>query len=219
VLTVALSGGKPKLISATARSADWSRSGREIAVMAPDGIGIVDVASGSVRHVTDLTGAFLDWSPDDSTFVFVAESSVITVSAVDGSARTLARVSPPAPGDGPSCAGSVGPAKWSPDGLLIAYEARRCVDGRYIVSEIPIVNPEGVWQHQVDNLWWGFAPDYGFSDFVWSPDSRLFAFIDDALLTDNEVYLETAPTYPCNCVYKRLKAGTRGSLSWQRVPK
>jgi hypothetical protein len=187
--------------------------------MGPDGIGIVGVASGQLRHVTDLTGDLLDWSPDDSTFVFMADNSVITVSAIDGSAKTVAHASSPAPGDQASCIEAAGPAKWSPDSRLIAYEERRCVFGQYIVSEIPIVNPDGVWQHQVDNLYWGTFPDYGFSDFVWSPDSRLLAFIDDALLTNGEVYLETAPSSPCNCVYKRLKPGARGAISWQRLPR
>jgi len=195
-----------------------------MAVAGPDGVEIVNVATRSFRPLVDvktMPGTELDWSPDDSTIVTVADNSVISISLADGSVKTLA-ARPPVPspgGETSSCIGSVGPAKWSPDGLLIAYEERRCVDEgnlQYMVSETPIIDANGVFHHQVDNLVWGFTPDFGPADFVWSPDSRLLAFIDDADFTEGTQYLETAMVSPLES-YKRLKAGAWGGPAWQRV--
>ena len=44
---------------------------------------------------------------------------------------------------------------------------------------IPIISADGVWHTELNNLGWGFGHDFGPSDFVWSPDSRLLAFVDD----------------------------------------
>lgn len=222
VWTVRFAGGKPQLASGTAWSADWSRSGRELAVMGADGLGLVSVASGAVRHLSDVSGATgtpLDWSPDNSRLLFVAENGVVIVSIADGSVRTL--VPRAAMAESPPCSGSFGPARWSPDGRWIAYEELRCVSEGvaepFIRSSIPIINANGVFHHEIDNMIWGTTSDFGLTDFVWSPDSRFLAFIDDAELSAGEHYLERASASPSGS-YKRLKAGARGVPSWQRLP-
>jgi hypothetical protein len=88
------------------------------------------------------------------------------------------------------------------------------------VSTIPIISADGVWHTQLDNLVWGFGHDGGPSDFVWSPDSRLLAFVDDDLFVSGETYLETAEISGQNN-YERLRGGLSSppvALAWQRSP-
>ena len=87
------------------------------------------------------------------------------------------------------------------------------------VSTIPIISADGVWHTQLDNLVWGFGHDGGPSDFVWSPDSRLLAFVDDDLFVSGEVFLETADISGND--YERLKGGLPLplALAWQRAPR
>jgi Tol biopolymer transport system component len=218
VWTVSFSGGKPRLASAAAWSSDWSRSGRELAVMEPDGIAVVNVASGETRGVSPLRGqpgAPFDWSPDDSRFVLVTGDGVVTVSVADGSARTLAK----APRRNESCssrsgAGSVRDPRWSPDGRWIAYQSIACVQGAwsYPRSSINIHHADGVFRSSIDNMVWGFTDDFGPHSFVWSPDSRYLAFIDEED-SIGESHLEIADfAVPI----KRLTAGASGTPSWQR---
>ena len=86
----------------------------------------------------------------------------------------------------------------------------------FLRSTIPIIDAEGVWQNQIENLIWGFTDDFGPHSFVWSPDSRFLAFIDDALGSEGEDFLEIAAVSPGGS-YKRLAAGASGTPSWQPI--
>jgi Tol biopolymer transport system component len=186
--------------------------------MEPDGIAIVSIPSGEIRGVSPQRGqpgASLDWSPDDSMFALVTGDGVVTVSAADGSAKTLVRATPRSG----SCSGStLSDARWSPDGRWIAYLETRCVqEGEaFLRSTISIMSAAGVWRNDIDNYIWGHTNDIGPRSFVWSPDSRYIAFIDDALATEGEFFLELATSAPTGS-YKRLKAGAYGVPSWQRL--
>jgi Tol biopolymer transport system component len=213
VWTVVFSGGKPRLASAAAWSSDWSRSGQELAVMGPDGIAVVNVASGETKGVSSFRGqpgTPFDWSPDNSSFVLVTGDGVITVSVVAGSARTVAKTTP-----GESCSDSFLRPKWSPDGRWIAYEEIRCVQevASFRRSEINIHDADGVWRSTIDNTVWGLSDNFGPHSFVWSPNSRYLAFIDEAD-SMGESFLEVADfAVPI----KRLTAGASGTPSWQRL--
>ena len=219
VWTVAFEGGKPRLASAAAWSSDWSRSGRELAVMEPDGMAVVNVASGETKGISPLRGepgAPFDWSPDDSSFVLVTGDGVVTVSVADGSARTLAT----APPRNESCssrsgAGSVRNPRWSPDSRWIAYQRIDCVQGSWAFarSSILIVNPDGVFHSVIDNMAWGISDNFGLHSFVWSPNSRRLTFIDEEDAR-GESYLEVADLA---VPIKRLTAGVSGTPSWQRL--
>ena len=213
VWTVAFSGGKPRLASAAAWSSDWSRSGQELAVMEPDGIAVVNVASGETKGISPFHGqprTPFDWSPDDSSFVLVTGDGVVTVSVVDGSARTLAKATP----GNESCSGSVHSPRWSPDSRWIAYEEIRCVqeERSFLRSSINILNADGVSYSEIDNTVWGHSDDFGPHSFVWSPNSRYLTFIDEED-SIGESFLEVADL---SVPLKRLTAGASGTPSWQR---
>ena len=90
----------------------------------------------------------------------------------------------------------------------------------FLFAAIPIISADGVGHYEINNLQWGWTPDYGTSDFVWSPDSRLLAFLDDALMSDGEVFLETGGISG-TIGQERLKGGLGQSpvaLAWQRSP-
>ena len=214
--TVGFEGGKPRLASAGAWSGDWSRSGRELAVMRADGIWIVSLGSAGARHLSSVRGrpgSSLDWSPDSEHILFVTNNSVVTISTVDGS---LATVVPAPPAYPEQCSPeSLARPTWSPDGRWIAYEDVRCVregDTQFLRSTIPIVTPEGMWRHELDNMVWGENTDFGLSDADWSPDSRFLAFVDEADSTGQE-FLETASL---SGNYERLKEGVSAAPAWQR---
>ena len=219
VWTVAFPEGKPRLASAAAWSSDWSRSGKELAVMEPDGIAVVNVATGETKGISPLRGqpgAPFDWSPDDSSFVLVTGDGVVTVSVADGSARTLAK----APPRNESCssrsgAGSVRDPRWSPDSRWIAYQAIACVQETWSFprSSINIHDAAGVFRSTIDNTLWGFSDNFGPHSFVWSPNSRYLAFIDEEDASGRS-FLEVADL---SAPLKRLSAGASGTASWQRL--
>jgi Tol biopolymer transport system component len=226
VWTVAFAGGEPRLASAQAAEVDWSPSGRELAVIRPDGIAIVTVASGKIRHLSDLTrGESLDWSPVENKLLVTVDDAIVTVSVADGSMQTVVSRPPdPKPPDAPNwCNGYLGPAAWSPDGQWIAFEETFCAyDGDWFVrSSIEVFNTNGDFQNSIDNEVWGRSPNLGPYNFVWSPNSRSLAFLDDAVYTSGAVYLETAPATPkAGATQERLKAGlsqNAGAPSWQRT--
>lgn len=221
VWTVAFTGGKPRLASATAWSSDWSRSGRKLAVMEPDGMTVVNVASGELKGVSPLRGepgAPFDWSPDNSSFVLVTGDGVVSVSVADGSAKTLAKA-PPRNGScsSGSGAGSVRDPKWSPDGQWIAYQEIRCVQESWAfpLSSILIVSAVGVFHRVIDNMVWGISDNFGPHSFVWSPNSRWLTFIDEEDAS-GESYLEIARVVSSGD-FRRLSAGASGTPSWQRL--
>ena len=216
VWTAAFAEGKPRLASAAAWSSDWSRSGRELAVMGPDGISVVNVASGRTKAASPLRGrpgTPFDWSPDDSSFVLVTGDDVVTVSVADGSARTLGKATPGI--ESCSDSDSVQSPRWSPDGRWIAYQEIRCVqEGQsFLRSSINILNADGVWRGTIDNMVWGLSDNFGPHSFVWSPNSRYLTFIDewDSI---GESFLEVADL---SVPLKRLTADVSGTPSWQRL--
>ncbi len=223
--TVGSAGGSPRLALAGAWESDWSPSGHELAAIRADGVWIVRVASGAARRVSSVRGGVsLDWSPDGSQLLLLASDGIITISVADGSVKTL--VAPPrrpAPGDPrPPCSDSLSDPVWSPDGRWIAYQEIRCVTDSgppFDYYAIPIISADGKWHSEINNLVWGWTSDSGMSDFVWSPDSRMLAYIDDRLMSQGEVLLETADIAGIN--YEQLKGGLDQSpvaLAWQRSP-
>ena len=186
--------------------------------MDAEGIAIVSIPSGEISRVSPVRGPAgvpFDWSPDGSRFVFATGDAVVTVSAADGSTKTVARVTPSVV---PGCSESVAGAQWSPDGRWIAYEEIRCVQEAvsFLHSSIPIITPDGVWKNEFDNSFWGQSIDFGPHSFVWSPDSRYLAFVDDAEYSVGEDYLEIAAMSPRGG-YKRLTTSAANySPAWQR---
>ena len=84
---------------------------------------------------------------------------VVTVSVVDGSARTLAKATP----GNESCSGSVHSPRWSPDGRWIAYQTIRCVQEGgepFLRSSINILDANGVFYSEIDNTVWGHSDDF-----------------------------------------------------------
>jgi len=182
--------------------------------MHPDGIAVVNVASGKTKGVSPFRGqpgTPFDWSPDDSRFILLTGDGVVTVSVADGSARTLTKATP----GNESCSDSFHRPKWSPDGRWIAYEEIRCVqEGRsFLRSSITILNADGVWRSNIDNTVWGRSDDFGPHSFVWSPNSRYLSFVDEAD-SIGESFLEVADL---SVPLKRLTAGASGTPSWQRL--
>jgi len=188
VWTVGSSGRDPRRALAGASDFDWSPSGHELAVLRSDGIWVVRVATGKARKVSSIFGlGWLDWSPDSTRLLLLTNDGIVTVSLADGAVIRLRTQRRPAPGEPqPRCSESVDHPAWSRDGRWIAYEEeRRCAassrdsgDG-FFVATIQIISPDGRFHTQVDNLVWGFGHDGGPTSFVWSPDSRQLAFIDD----------------------------------------
>ena len=72
-------------------------------------------------------------------------------------------------------------------------------------STISIISADGVRRGEINNLVWGWTPDFGTSNLVWSPDSRRLAFIDDQVYTAGEVFLETAKISGTD--YQQLRRG------------
>jgi Tol biopolymer transport system component len=192
--------------------------------MDPDGIAIVNVASGEISRVSPLRGrpgTPVDWSPDDSTFVLVTDDGVVTVSVADGFARTLAKAPPgnescPGPGLGVR-PGFVQAPRWSPDGRWIAYQHVACVQEArsFLRSSIMVVDPDGVFHRVIDNMVWGLSDNFGPHSFVWSPDSRYVTFIDEEDASGRS-FLEVARVVSSGD-YERLAVGAHGTPSWQRL--
>ncbi len=225
VWTVGSAGRDPRRALAGASDFDWSPSGHELAGLRSDGIWIVRVASGTARKVSSISGTgWLDWSPDGSRLLLLTSDGIVTVSVADGAVKTLrARQPPPAPGDPrPPCSFSMDHPAWSPDGRWIAYEETVSCPapnsgGSSFASMIQIISADGVWHDEINNLVWGFGHDGGPSDFVWSPDSRFLAFMDDSLIWEG-CFLATAEISVGN--YEKLKGGLDPSVApaWQRSP-
>ena len=227
VWTVGSSGRNPRRALAGASDFDWSPSGQELAVLRSDGIWIVRVATGKARKVSSIVGlGSLDWSPDGSWLLLLTNDGIVTVSLTDGAVNVLRTQRRQALGEPqPSCSESVDHPAWSPDGRWIAYEEERScgpsapgADDSMFVATITIISAGGVWHSELNNLMYGFGHDGGPTSFVWSPDSRRLAFIDDRWVWD---YAFLAVADPSLANYERLKGGFPSppvALSWQRSP-
>lgn len=214
--TVAVTGGRPRLVRSDVWASDWSPSGTELATTRADGIWTINVDSHAVHHLSSVTGApgsSLDWSPDGKRLLLANDDGLVAVSAADGSTTTLV----PAPHGPTECGRSR--QRWSTNGRWIAYEQLRCVrngTASNVYGSISILDANGTWQNEIDNSYWGDHPfDIGTTNPVWSPDSRLLAFLDDE--TESAGTSNLAVAARDGTIYRRLAAGIYAPPAWRRL--
>jgi Tol biopolymer transport system component len=175
--------------------AQWSPDGHELAVIAANGVYIVD-AAGTVRELAKLPDPQgIAWSPDGRELaVASATTGVYTVHA-DG--KALTHLDAGAISFGPACA-------WSRDGKELAYGG---LTAQY---------REAIWTINADGsdrrLIYQGIPLRGASlptGPVWLPDGRQLAFSSNA------------GTYVANADgthLHRIGKGSGGAIAWQPIP-
>jgi Tol biopolymer transport system component len=175
--------------------ARWSPDGRELAVIAANGVYIVN-AAGTVRELAKLPDPQgVEWSPDGRELAVAdATAGIYTVHA-DGKALTRLDAS----------ASSFGPVSaWSPNGKELAYGGWT---GQY---------GEAIWTIHADGsdrrLIYRNMPGIGVSlptGPVWSPDGRQLAFS-----SNDGTYVANADGTDLH----RIGNGSGGAIAWQRIP-
>ena len=159
-----------------AETAQWSPDGRELAVVAFNGVYIVD-AAGTVRELAKAPPGLqgIAWSPNGRELAIATAGGIYTIDA-DG--KALTRLAAPAAPDGDHQL-FLSAAAWSPNGKELAYGSSTgprcpCIHARHV---------EGVWTINADGsdgrLIYKTIPLLNGSVVnapLWSPDGSQFAF-------------------------------------------
>jgi TolB protein len=136
----------------------WSPDGKTLAfarLFEPDGLWVLDMASGQQRRVTGDCNFTPNWSPDGRK---IACSSLLKRNAgihvVDLATATAQRLTSKAALKRVSYAPS-----WSPDGLRIVFGKYQQLTSRKEKSDVYVMNSDGTRQHRLIRN--GFDPDWG----------------------------------------------------------
>ena len=151
----------------------FSPDGRRIAFQIDDGalpnVWIYEIGTGTLRQLTNNSGAHPLWSPDGHELTYLQDDALWTVASDFSGTPTLL--------PGTEVAGNRGPGSWSSDGTVLLFDSDEGTHAwqRRSASEDPVKTADVIIPASVRSLGSGGGLSTVFPEF--SPDGNWFVYV------------------------------------------